>query len=204
MHRVSGAIVLNILSFAIIAGFAAAPTKAQSSAAPAKSLTLERLYSAPSLSGELTQGIEWAPDSKRISYLTRNGSGPDAPAELWTMDATSGARKVLLNAETLKAVMQPEKQQTTQATGLGRVNAENYMWAPDGKSLLFAGSGNLVLLDLVTMKPQALVTGNDDVEDPKFSPDGKWVSFVRNSNLWVVNRATGEQKPSPRAGPKKF
>ncbi len=62
------------------------PVVAQSSVSPAKELTVERIYSAPSLSGHLTDGIEWTPDSKRISYIARNGSGPDAPAELWTMD----------------------------------------------------------------------------------------------------------------------
>jgi len=198
--RVSQAVILFAVSIALISASYAAPAHAQSAAAPAKTLTVERLYSAPNLSGELTQGIEWTPDSKRISYLTHNGSGADAPSELWTMDAATGARKILVNAETLKAVMQPEKQQTTQATGLGRVSAENYIWAPDGKSLLFAGSGNLVLLDLATMKPQALVTGEQDVEDPKFSPDGKWVSFVRDSNLWVVNVASGGTKALTTGG----
>ncbi|MGA8144786.1 MAG: DPP IV N-terminal domain-containing protein [Candidatus Acidiferrales bacterium] len=192
MRRVSLAIIHCTLPLVLCAAFIATPARAQSAPAPAKLLTVERIYSAPSLSGHLTGGIEWTPDSKQISYLARNGSGPDASVELWTMDAASGARKVLVGADTLKAVTQPEKKQTTQATGLGRVSAESYMWAPDGKAILFAGSSNLVLLDLATMKPKPLVTGDVDVEDPKFSPDGKWVSFVRSSNLWVVNVASGE------------
>ncbi len=172
----------------------AEPIWAQSSASPAKELTVERIYSAPSLSGRLTDGIEWAPDSKRISYIVRNGSGPDAPAEIWTMDGATGERKVLVGVDTLKAVTQPEKQQTIQSTGLGRVSAESYMWAPDGNAILFAGSSRLVLLDLRTMKPNTIVSGEQEVEDPKFSPDGKWISFVRDSNLWLVNIASGETK----------
>ena len=204
MRLISRAYIFLAAFVALSAGFSAAPVCAQTAAGAAKALTVERIYSAPSLSGHLTQGIEWAPDSKRISYLTRNGDGPDAAAELWTMDASSGERKVLVGAETLAGAMQPEKQQTTQATGLGRVNAENYLWSPDGKAILFAGSSNLVLLDLGTMKPKALVTGNDkansDIEDPKFSPDGKWVSFVRGSNLWVVNIASGETEALTTGG----
>src|ERR1700751_6457102 len=169
----------------------AEPARAQSSAAPAKELTVERIYSAPSLSGHLTDGIEWTPDSKRISYIVRKGSGPDAPAELWTMDGASGERKMLVGTDALKAVTQPEKQQTIQSTGLGRVSAESYRWAPDGKAILFAGSSRLVLLDLGTMKPKTIVSGEKEVEDPKFSPDGKWISFLRDSNLWVANIATG-------------
>jgi dipeptidyl-peptidase-4 len=116
------------------------------------------------------------------------------------MDAATGERKVLVAAETMKAVTQPEKQQTIQATGLGRVNAESYMWAPDGQAILFAGSNNLVLLELATMKPKVIVTGEQDVEDPKFSPDGKWISFVRDSNLWVANIASGETKELTTGG----
>ena len=201
MYRFARVRIFWALSVAlIIVCIVAEPARAQSSAAPAKELTVERIYSAPSLSGQLTEGIEWAPDSKRISYLARNGAGPDAAVELWTMDAATGARKVLVSAETLRTAMQPEKQQNIQATGLGRVAAENYMWAPDARSLLFAGSSNLVLLDLATMKAKALVTGEADVEDPKFSPDGKWVSFVRDSNLWVVNLASGETKALTTGG----
>ena len=155
---------------------------------PSKSLTVERIYSAPNLSGYLTQGIEWAPDSKRISFLDRRSSG----LEMWTIDAATGERKVLVKSDVMQAVMQPEKTSAIQSTGLGRVEAENYLWSPTGDALLFIGSTNLVLLDLKSMAPKPLVRGSDDLEDPKFSPDGKWVSFVRASNLWVANVATGE------------
>src|ERR1700745_700257 len=99
---------------ALVVFIVAGPLRAQSSSSPAKELTVQRIYSAPSLSGHLTDGIEWTPDSKRISYIVRQGSGPDAPAELWTMDGASGERKMLVGTDTLKAVTQPEKQQTIQ------------------------------------------------------------------------------------------
>ncbi|MGH9747975.1 MAG: DPP IV N-terminal domain-containing protein [Candidatus Acidiferrales bacterium] len=202
MPRVSRAFSWSALFIAIGIGFLASQATAQTATAAAKNLTVERIYSAPSLSGHLTQGIEWAPDSKRISYLTRNGGGPDAAVELWTMDAATGERKVLVGAATLARVMQPEKQATTQATGLGRVAAENYIWAPDGKEILFAGSSELVLLDLATMKPKVLVTGNEDadIEDPKFSPDGRWVSYVAGANLWVVNIVSNDAKALTTGG----
>lgn len=118
--------------------------------------------------------------------------GKDSAVELWTVDAATGQRKVLVNADTLKATMQPEKAKTTQATGLGRVQAENYQWAPGGDSLLFVGSNSLALLDLRTMTPKSLITSESEIEDPKFSPDGKWISFVRDANLWIIDISTGE------------
>jgi dipeptidyl-peptidase 4 len=165
-----------------------------------KDLTVERLFSPPSLGGSLTHGIEWAPDGKRFSYIERRGHGKEAVVELWTMEAATGERKVLVNAATLKAVTQPEKEKNIQATGLGRVQAENYLWSPGGSSLLFIGSNSLVLLDLKTMNSKQVVRSEQEIEDPKFSPDGKWISFVRDSNLWATNLATGEAKALTAGG----
>jgi dipeptidyl-peptidase 4 len=156
-----------------------------------KELTVDRLFRAPSLGGRQTQGIEWAPDGKRFSYLDRQGYGKDAVLQLWTMDAATGERKVLVNAETLKSVMQPEKAKTSQATGLGRVQGDNYLWSPDGNSLLFIGSNSLVLLELKTMTPKPILTSEEEIEDPKFSPDSRWISFSRSANLFVVNISSG-------------
>ena len=157
---------------------------------PSKSLTVERIYSAPSLSGYLAQGIEWSPDGKRISFLDHRASG----TEVWTIELATGERKILVAADVLAQLMQPPKTKAIQSTGLGRVETDNYRWAPSGKSLLFIGSTSLVMLDLKTMMSRPLVTGDADLLDPKFSPDGKWVSYVRDSNLWLTDVATGESK----------
>ena len=116
------------------------------------------------------------------------------------MNAATGERKVLVNAATLKEVMQPEKSKTTQATGLGRVQAENYLWAPDGNSLLFIGSNSLVLLDLHSMTSKPIASSEQEIEDPKFSPDSKWISFSRSANLFAVNIASGETKTLTSGG----
>jgi dipeptidyl-peptidase 4 len=153
-----------------------------------KSLTVGSIYGEPSLNGYLVQGLEWSPDAKRISFLERGTDG----IQMATIDAASGKRSVLISSDVLSAVVQPERKQAIQSTGLGRVQAENYRWSPAGDSILFIGGTNLVLLDLKTMKSKPLLIGGDDISDPKFSPDGKWVSFVRGENLWVVNVSSGE------------
>jgi dipeptidyl-peptidase 4 len=184
----------RFFTVSIFAASLFAPLLAQSVAAQTqagKELTVDRLFRAPSLGGRLTQGIEWTPDGKRFSYLDRQGYGKDAVFQLWTMDAATGERKVLVNAETLKSVMQPEKAKTSQATGLGRVQADNYLWSPDGNSLLFVGSNRLVLLDLQAMTPKPILSSEEEIEDPKFSPDSRWISFSRSANLFVVNISSG-------------
>ncbi len=193
-RMLSVAVLVGVMGAAIM--LSAPGAAAQATAAAKKELTLDRLFSPPFLGGRTTQGIEWAPDGKRFSYLERKNSD----IELWAMDAATGERKVLVNAETLKSVTQPEKAKTTQATGLGRVQADNYQWAPDSGSLLFIGTSSMVLLDLKTMRATPVVSSEAEIEDPKFSPDGKWISFSRNANLFAVNLASGETKTLTTGG----
>jgi dipeptidyl-peptidase 4 len=204
MHRLSRAVIAAILGggLAFVATLSAPPALAQAvaPAAAAKELTLDRIFSPPFLGGRGTQGIQWAPDGKRFSYLERKGAGRDAVVELWTMDAATGERKVLVNGETLKSVTQAEKAKTTQATGLGRVQADNYQWAPDGNSLLFIGTNKMVILELKTAQAKPVVSSEQEIEDAKFSPDGKWISFSRDSNIFAVNLASGETKTLTTGG----
>lgn len=166
-----------------------------------KMLTVERIYSAPSLNGYLTEGLEWTPDSKRVSYFGRDRSG----VEMWTTDAATGQSKILVKANVLESAMPIEKTALIQSTGLGRVEANKYVWSPSGDALLFLGCDRLTLLDLKTMvaKPLASSSAGEVVpcmQDARFSPDGKWVSFVRESNLWLVNVATGDVRPLTTGG----
>src|SRR6204780_652129 len=193
-RMLSVAVLVGVMGAAIM--LSAPGAAAQATAAAKKELTLDRVFSPPFLGGRTTQGIEGAPDGKRFSYLERKNSD----IELWAMDAATGERKVLVNAETLKSVTQPEKAKTTQATGLGRVQADNYQWAPDSGSLLFIGTSSMVLLDLKTMQATPVVSSEAEIEDPKFSPDGKWISFSRNANLFAVNLASGETKTLTTGG----
>jgi dipeptidyl-peptidase 4 len=194
MISVSRRAFFQALFVALLVSAVSLPGLAQN--APGKQLTVERIFSAPSLSGHLARGLEWTPDGRRISFIEGFGDS----AELWTMDASTGEKKQLLDAAALKSVTQPEKEKSVQSTGLGRIQAENYSWAPDGNSLLFIGSSDLVLLDLSTKSVKPLVSGDADLEDPKFSPDGKWISFVRDSNLWIVSTAGGDAKALTTGG----
>jgi dipeptidyl-peptidase 4 len=204
MHRsfcaITVALLLVLCGGGVRAGTEGSARSTSAQTNRTRELTVERIYGEPSLSGSSTTGIEWSPDSKRISYLERNPQGNNAATELWTMDAATGERKVLVNSETLKTITQPQKTKATQATGLGRIEPGSYFWSPAGNSLVFAGGTNLVLLDLKTMTPKSLVSGEVDIEDPKFSPDGKWISFVRDWNLWIVNVASGETKAISTGG----
>jgi dipeptidyl-peptidase-4 len=173
------------------------PARAQEPPA-AKQLTVERLYSAPSLSGHIEEGVSWSPDSKQVSYFHRTGDGGDK--ELRVIDASTGKSTVLIDAQLLASLLEPEKAKNTQATGLGRATPDAYEWAPDGKSILFVGDSELVWFDLASRAPKKLVTGDTELEDVKISPDGKWVSYLRKFNLWIVNVASSEKRQITQGG----
>jgi dipeptidyl-peptidase 4 len=189
------AFALTLLAAAVIVS----PALAQSTAT-GKKLTVERIYSAPSLGGTLLRGIEWSPDGKRVSFFDRTGNERRAATELWAVDAATGKKSVLVDAELLASLLEPEKQKPTQATGLGRAMPQDYQWAPDSKGILFISDSALTWLDLATMTPKRLINGEEEIEDARLSPDGKWVSFVQNYNLWTINLASGDKQELTQGG----
>src|SRR6266566_7915845 len=85
----------------LFSAFLAPFLEAQQPAAVGKALTVERIYSQPSLSGRLTRGLAWTPDGKGLSFFEAKGSGKEAKTELWVMDAASGERRFLVGADKL-------------------------------------------------------------------------------------------------------
>jgi dipeptidyl-peptidase 4 len=165
-----------------------------------KALTVERIYSQPSLSGRLTPGLAWTPDGKGLSYFETKGSGKDAKTELWVMDAASGGRRLIVAAEKLESILPPDASRPTQTTGLGRRAPSQYQWAPDGTGILFQGPTALAWLDLKTRTGRTLVSGKAALADPKISPDGRCISFVRDHNLWLVGVADGKERTVTQGG----
>lgn len=206
--------VLSASVAAVIALAAALPAAAGPLFGSREStLTVERIYGAPNLSGNLTEGIEWEPDSQRISYFGSDGPGE----EIVTLEVKTGRRKVLVSSSVLGAAMPPIIPSAIQTTGLGRVEAPRYLWSPLGNALLLIGTDKLALLDLQSMTAKTLVgdtaatantQGSDapanqelaEIDDPKFSPNGKWVSFVRGWNLWIADTTTGELRQLTSGG----
>ncbi len=194
-------ISLLVCAVSSLSAQAQQPAPAPAGAARAyKPLTVDRIYSEPSLSGRLTKGIAWTPDSKQLSYFEMKGAGKEAKTELWVMDVATGQRRALLSADKLEAVLPPDSEKTTQATGLGRHAPAEYQWAPGGGALLFQGATSLAWFDAKTQTAHTLVSGKERIADPKISPDGRYVSFVRDHNLWLVSVADGKERALTQGG----
>ena len=176
------------------------PAARAQTASGGKALTIERIYSQPSLSGRLTRGLAWTPDGKELSYFETKGSGRDAKTELWVMDAASGERRLLVASDKLESILPAETSRPTQATGLGRRAPSQYQWAPDGAGILFQGPTALAWLDMKSQTGHTVVSGKAAIADPKISPDGRNVSFVRDHNIWLVNLADGKERAVTQGG----
>src|SRR5258708_14205557 len=138
---------------------AAAPAAAAASRAY-KALTVDHIYSQPGLSGRLTRGIAWTPDSKQLSFFESKGAGKEAKTELWVMDVANGQRRLLLSADKLESVFPAGAERTTQATGLGRHAPAESQWAPNGSALLFQGPTSPAWFDLKTQSVRTPVPGH--------------------------------------------
>jgi dipeptidyl-peptidase-4 len=184
----------------LLSAFLDPPSTAQQPTGTGKALTVERIYAQPSLSGRLTRGLAWTSDGKRLSYFETKGSGKEAKTELWTMEAASGERRLLVAADKLETILPADTSKPTQATGLGRRAPSQYQWAPDGAGILFERPTALAWLDMKSQTGRTLVSGKAGIADPKISPDGRFVSFVRDHNLWLVNLADGKERAITQGG----
>lgn len=201
--RAAHSFALVLLAVACAGGVPSASGQQPLASAPAAAageLTVERIYSQPSLSGHTAPGLAWSPDGKQLSFFETRGSGKEEQKELWVMDAATGARRVLIAAEKLLAIIPAAPAKVSQATGLGRVAPSQYQWAPGGAALLFEAPQALTWFDLKTQSPRTLVSGKEDLADPKISPDGRSVSFVRDHNVWIVEVASGKERSVTTGG----
>ncbi len=121
-------------------------------------LTVERIYTAPSLSGQILRDTVWSPDGKWLTYLgsdTTAGNDDEGPA-IWAVDAATGKRQVLIDAAHLRTVLLPAASRGQQ-TGLGRITPPRYAWAPDARAILFISAKELFWYELAAKTSKQLV-----------------------------------------------
>jgi tricorn protease len=121
------------------------------------------------------QDPRWAPNGKWIAFVS---------------DRT-GREEVFLSDELGKTVKQ-----------ISDVDCDksNIVWAPDSKTLMYAGSDHkLRRVDVDSGKTDILVTNNaSNIGNPQFSPDGMWISYSKADDLsrqhvWVMELATKQE-----------
>jgi len=152
---------------------------------PLKQLTIDSIFSLSGITGRAPEGLHWSPDQKSFTYIQRDDSGEHS--QLWSVDASTGQKKVLISDEKLAKLAPPIEsiEDDRQKDQISRYHVAPYYWAPDSNHLLFTPYGQLWLYDLATGTTVQISPSPDGMRDPKFSSDAKRLAYVRAHNLYV-------------------
>ncbi|PZU07968.1 alpha/beta fold hydrolase [Sphingomonas sp.] len=171
-----------------------AATPPAASASPAADLTLERLFQSPGLAGPAPRLLKLSPDG-RLATLLKNRAADRDRYDLWAIDTTTGAERMLVDSEKVgsgAALSEEEKMRRERLRIGGLKGITAYDWAPDGKSLLVPLDGDLYLATLDGAARRLTNSPQTEIE-PKVSESGRYVSFVRDQNLYVIDLSTGKE-----------
>lgn len=169
------------------------PARTPTGAGPApaagkKPLTLEAVFGERPLVPRGASGFAWR-DAKRVTFVTTDGAGPDAPPTLWEVDAETGRKTVLLSRPELPAAGPDAK--------LKPLPLARYQWNAAGTAILLTADSDLWVWRFDAVPGEALKRLTNDTEaeeQPAFSPDGSRIAYVKKNDLWSIDVATGAEK----------
>ena len=178
----------------ILSLLAAASATALTPAA-ARDLPLERLFASPDLSGPTPRQPKLSPDGSLVTLLRNRPEDRDR-FDLWAIDATSGAARMLVDSARIGSggeISEEEKMRRERQRIAGTKGITDYDWAPDGRSLLVPIDGDLYVAGLDGQVRRLTETKATEI-DAKISETGRFVSFLRDQNLVVLDAASGKER----------
>lgn len=179
--------LLRFLAYSIIAS--------SSALVAAEPLTIERIFSSPSIYGTTVRNVQMAPDGSRVTFLA--GKESDAQQlDLWEFDLSSGEQRLLFDSNRLNAteeVLSNEEKARRERLRLRGNGIVSYSWAGSSEQLLFPLGGDAYLYNLAEDETTRLLNTPEFETDIKVSPKGNYISFIRQQNLYIKHIATGEE-----------
>lgn len=172
----------------------------------AQSLTFERVFSEPSISGPAAGRVSFDPDGRRIVFLQPSEDDVDI-SDLWVADVATGERRALLKygdiAKAGAGLSEAEKaRRERQRIRTGGI--VEYRWAADRSDrLLVPVDGRLFVVRFEDGKESVRqLTDETSFEtDAKLSPNGAYASFIRDQSLFVQAVDAPQATPfSPQGG----
>jgi len=193
---------IRLIPVCLLISFAAAQSASPNNSAN-KPLTIEAIFAPGGITGRPPETIQWAPDYTKSSFILRDDSG--AHGELWSVDAATGEKKLLISETKLSTLAPPlEKiRDEREIERITRYHVDPYRWAPDSQHLLFVPQGQLWLYSLDSGTALQLSSSPDPIGDPKFSPDGSRLAYLRKHNLYVLSGPDNAEKPLTQVKDKK-
>jgi len=169
---------------------------AQPIEANTEQLTIERIYSSPSLNGQTPKSLKFSPDGTRVTYL--QGKAEDLHRyDLWEYNLASKENKLLVDSQSLFSGtenLSDEEKARRERQRIFGVGIMEYQFSQDGSALLFPLNGDIYYYHLATKKAKRLTETAGFETDVKFSPKGNFVSYIREQNIYVLTIASGEER----------
>ncbi|MFL6761711.1 MAG: DPP IV N-terminal domain-containing protein [Sphingomicrobium sp.] len=169
----------------------------------ASDLPLERVFASPSLSGPTPRQAKLSPDGRLVTLLKNRADDKDR-YDLWAIDTATGAERMLVDSQKIGsggAISEEEKMRRERARIAGTKGITAYGWAPDSKSILVPIDGDLYLAALDGTVRRLTSTAQTEI-DAKVSETGRYLSFLRDQNLYVMDAASGAERPLTSDGGK--
>jgi dipeptidyl-peptidase-4 len=180
---------------------AAAAALALTVPAMAQTLTLERIFGNPPISGPVPRLVKLSPDGRWLTSL-RNRPDEKERFDLWAVDTASGAERMLVDSKKIGTgaeLSEDERMQRERARIADQKGIVAYDWSSDAQRLLVPLDGDLYLATLDGQVRRLTQTETSEL-DGTVSPQGKFVSFVRDQNLVLIDLATGKERALTRDG----
>ena len=171
-------------------------TTAQAAVTKTKALTIERIYSSPSLNGQTPKSLKFSPDGSRVTYL--QGKAEDLHRyDLWEYNLASKEHKLLVDSQSLFSGpenLSDEEKARRERQRIYGIGIIEYQFSQDGSALLFPLNGDIYYYHLASKTAKRLTETTAFETDVKFSPKGNFVSYIREQNIYVLNIASGEER----------
>jgi len=161
----------------------------------AKNLTIERIYSSPSLDGASVRGLQISPDGSRVTFLKGKESDYER-LDLWEFDIKTGVTRLLFDSDDLhtgKEELSEEEKARRERMRLSGSGIVSYKWSKDGKALLFPLAGDVYYYKMGDKKARKIVNTPEFETDIRFSPNANSISFIREQNLFIKHIKSGKE-----------
>ena len=164
---------------------------AASLAGAQQKLTLDRLYSLPSVIGTRPEQPVWSPDSRRLAFLWNDEGTPFL--DVWMTDTAGGSPmrvtrmpRLPYSADAGMDVAKLEQRAKYESDhGIASV-----CWGPDGQSLLFVFRGQLYRV--TPGSAPEMIADRKGVGLVAVSESAGMVAYVAGGDLFAVSLAAGE------------
>ncbi len=167
--------------------------------ATAEELTVERIYSDPSLDGPAPSSVKLSPDGSRVTFL-KGKEDEQERLDLWEYNLKDNKSRMLVDSRDLlpgEENLSDEEKARRERMRLFAKGIISYYWGDDSKTLLFPLGGDIFAYDLSKPADKATkqLTKTDTYEtDIKLAPNGNHVSFIRDQNIYLVDVKSGKER----------